>query len=161
MLASTRRTPQTVILTSLTKRVPSRLLTHFLLLCAVLTLSTAALAAPTLDVKVIEASRGSRSQIDASLKSIDRALRTSFPKFGKFKLLSAHRYTSQKGKVHALQIRPGLDVKLTTTAHADGIKLKTQVKRKKGTTRARYGELFFQAFKWKGNALVLAIIARQ
>ena len=161
MLASSRRTTHTVILTSLTKRVLSRLCTHLIVLFPLLFLSTVALAAPTLEVKVVEASRGSVDQVDASLKSIDRALKTSFPKFKQFKLLSAHRYTSQKGKVHTLKIRSGLDVKLSASTHAGGIKLKTQVNRKKGTTRAQYGELFFQAFKWEGNALILAVIARK
>ena len=166
MLASTRRTTRNTIPISLMKPSRSRLLTALLLSFTIFGLTASALAAPKLEVKIIEAKRGSAS-IDAPLQSMGQALKKSFPSFKTFKLISEHSYTSKPGEMHALQIRPKLKVKLRVSERSGGVMLTTTVKRKgktkrkKGKTKAQYGELFFQAFKWRDNALILAVIARK
>jgi hypothetical protein len=141
-------------------------LTALLLSFTIFGLTTTALAAPKLEVKIIEAKRGSPS-VDSSLQSMGQALKKSFPSFKTFKLISEHKYTSKRGEIHDLQIRPKLKLKLRVSERSDGVMLTTTVKRKgkskrkKGKTKAQYEELFFQAFKWKDNALILAVIARK
>ena len=145
-----------------------RLVRLFSLLFMVLTalgMTTQAFAAgPKLEVKIIKATKGSTGKSDKSLRSMSRALSESFPNFKHFKLMSEHRYTSQNGRAHVIQIKPKLKVKLRVSETANGVTLLTTVKNKKskrGTTRARYDELFFQAFKWRGDALILAVTARK
>ena len=121
-------------------------------------------AGPHLEVQVIKAMKNKSSKGDSSLKALSSALKKSFPDFKAFKLISNHSYKSEQNKTHTLQIRSKLKVLLKVDESTDGIRLTTTVKSKKtkrGTTKARYGELFFQAFKWRGNALILAVIARK
>ena len=165
MLALTRRPTHKLTPNAPKNQYLAHLFSSLLIFLTTLGLTTLAFAAgPELEVKIIKATTGSTSKVDGSLGSMSQALSKSFPNFKDFKLLSEHRYTSQKGKVHMIQIKPKLKVKLRVKERAGGITLSTTVKNrksKKGMTQARYGELFFQAFKWRGDALILAVTARQ
>ena len=132
----------------------------FFLALAIFTSPLVASAAPRMEVKVIEAKSSGPASVDAPLKRMSSKLKRSFKSFKSFKLVKTQTFEASKGD-YTLSIPPGLKAKLKLSTSAKGVKLMTKVKRKKGITKARYGELFFQAFRQKGKALILAVIVRK
>lgn len=129
-----------------------------------------ALAAPLkVSVDVISARSLSSShtsktkRVDAQLSSVRATLLKSFPQLDDFKLLSRERLSLLKEHTNArVKIGQALTAQLALVKREGSrVTMKVRVPQKKVdfTVKARQGELFFQAMRWRGVVYLLAIKA--
>ena len=129
-----------------------------------------AIAAPLkVSVDVISAhpfntSHASKTKsVDAQLSSARATLLKNFPQLDDFKLLSRERLSLLEGDTNAqVKIERTLNAQLSLVKREGShVTMKVCVPQKKVdlTIKARQGELFFQAMRWRGVVYLLAIKA--
>ena len=116
--------------------------------------------ASPLKARVISASKRAPAYVDPKLKDLRRSLKTSFPKFKRFKL--------QSMKTIALKQKAQLEMKVNAQVSAKikvlkvspkEIQLNILIPKKKVNlkVKARRGKRFFQAMKWKKSVYLIAL----
>jgi hypothetical protein len=123
----------------------------------------AALADPLeVSVDVIEAEVGP-GELDPRLRSVTQTLRSTFPKYKRFKLQAQHRLTLSVGQLQRLALPSELGAEISLEEEdPSGVTFKVLIPQKKANFRVRSkrGELFFQALVWQKKTYLLAIVAR-
>ena len=141
----------------------------FTFVCLIgVTWSTVGYAKPehsVLSIKVIEARVSGKAtpKVDPNLLKIKDSLVKSFPKLNHFKYLQSHKVRFIQGKKQTVSIIKNLKVKLTPLNNQKKqLTFKMEVPQKKASFRlkARKGQLFYQAMRWKNKVYILAFKAK-
>ena len=117
-------------------------------------------AKPSVEVKIIEASRIGQFKVSPKLRLMKSRLKATFKKYKEFSLLSSSVAPLEVGRKIRFDISKDLDLFLEVEqVNKRGVTLKVNIPKRsmKHTVKAKLGKLFFEALKWKGKVYLIAI----
>lgn len=119
-------------------------------------------ATPTLKVNFIEAKPGQTLKVSSSLQVIRAQLESSFKSKGltNFRELGHKDFELSEGKRFKLQATSGLMITIfVEQIQGDQVTLIVSESSKKSANRVKthLGKLFFEAIRWQGRTLILAL----